>query len=157
MRRADCEIKDHNAIIQIIRKCQVCRLGLTKDSVPYIVPVSFAYADNALYFHTALAGMKVDFIEEQNRACFEFELDVKPLIQGDIACDWGFSFQSVIGHGVISELTGYRDKADGLKRIIQQYVEGEWPMTDRQIAGTRVWKLEIESMTGKQSEDHFCS
>lgn len=157
MRRAACEIKNVEAIDQIIRKCHICRLGLTKDNIPYIVPVSFAYVNDSIYFHTAAEGMKIDFISAGNLACFEFELGISLLAQGDKPCDWGFSYQSVIGHGTILEMTDHHDKVRGLNLIVKHYVEGEWPMTAAQVAGTRVWKLMIESITGKQSEDHFNS
>lgn len=155
MRRTACEIKNNGTIIQIIEKCQVCRLGLVKDNVPYIVPVSFGFNDNAIYFHTAAEGMKIDFINAGNVACFEFELGTSLLAQGDNVCDWGFSYQSVIGHGTIQEVTDHQNKVRGLNLIVKQYVEGERTMAAAHVAGTRVWKLEIESITGKQSEDHF--
>jgi len=52
MLRNDKEIMDRKFISQIIKNCQVCRLGLAKDNSPYIVPVSFGYDGDALYFHT---------------------------------------------------------------------------------------------------------
>jgi nitroimidazol reductase NimA-like FMN-containing flavoprotein (pyridoxamine 5'-phosphate oxidase superfamily) len=156
MRRAACEIKKHEAVIQIIEKCHVCRLGLVKDNVPYIVPVSFGFNDNAIYFHTAAEGMKIDFINAGNVVCFEFELGISLLAQGNNPCDWGFSYQSVIGHGTIQEVTDHHDKVRGLNLIVKQYVEGERPMAAAHVAKTRVWKLLIESITGKQSEDRFC-
>jgi uncharacterized protein len=60
MRRAACEITSNETINQILQKCHVCRLGLVKDNVPYIVPLSFGYSDNAIYFHTAHEGLKAD-------------------------------------------------------------------------------------------------
>jgi nitroimidazol reductase NimA-like FMN-containing flavoprotein (pyridoxamine 5'-phosphate oxidase superfamily) len=157
MRRSACEIKSNETILQIIEKCHVCRLGLVRDNVPYIVPVSFGYTDNVIYFHTAAEGMKIDFINAGNTTCFEFESGVGLLTEGSNPCDWGFSYQSVIGHGRIQEVTDHHDKVWGLNLIMKQYVEGEWPMAAAHVAGTRVWKLFIESITGKQSEDHFCS
>ena len=40
------------------------------------MPVSFGYDGAALYFHTAPKGRKIDFIEANNRVCFEFEANV---------------------------------------------------------------------------------
>jgi nitroimidazol reductase NimA-like FMN-containing flavoprotein (pyridoxamine 5'-phosphate oxidase superfamily) len=155
MRRAVCEIKSEETIARIIEKSQVCRLGLTKDNIPYIVPVSFAYDDNSIYFHTASEGMKIDFISAGNVVCFEFEHGIRLLAQGDTPCDWGFSYQSVIGHGRIHEVTDRHDKVRGLNLIVKQYVAGEWPMVAPHVENTRVWQLVIESITGKQSEDYF--
>ncbi len=117
--------KSSEAIFQILKKCHVCRLGLVRDNVPYIVPVSFGYSDKLhLFIHTAQEGIKIDFIAAQNIACFEFELGVGLLSEGNNPCDWGFSYQSVIGHGTIHELTDHQDKVRGLDLILRQYVEG---------------------------------
>lgn len=155
MRRSKCEIGSRAAIDQIINSCTVCRVGLAKDNVPYIVPLSFGYDGSAIYFHTAGEGMKVDFINAGNKVCFEFELGVNLLAEGETPCDWGFSYQSVVGHGAVEELTGNDDKVMGLNLILQQYVKGVWPMAPVHVANTRVWRINIESITGKQSEDHF--
>ncbi len=156
MRRAACEITSNENINLILQKCHVCRLGLIKDNVPYIVPVSFGYSDNAIYFHTAQEGQKVEFIDAGHIACFELELGVRLLTEGSNPCDWGFSYQSVIGYGTIHELTEHQEKVRGLELILRQYVTGKWPMAAPHVEHTRVWKLDIESITGKQSEDHFC-
>ena len=40
MRREDREITDFNEIINIIKKCDVCRIALNDKDFPYIVPHS---------------------------------------------------------------------------------------------------------------------
>lgn len=41
MRRKDREITDFNEIIDIIKKCDVCRIALNDDEYPYVVPLNF--------------------------------------------------------------------------------------------------------------------
>ena len=41
MRRKDREITDFNEIIEIIKKCDVCRIALNDEDFPYIVPLNF--------------------------------------------------------------------------------------------------------------------
>ena len=62
VRRDDKEIASRSEIDDIIRGCKVCHLGLAVDGEPYIVPVSFGYDGEAVYFHTAPEGKKIDFI-----------------------------------------------------------------------------------------------
>ena len=40
MRRKDREITDFNEIINIIKKCDVCRIALNDKDFPYIVPLT---------------------------------------------------------------------------------------------------------------------
>lgn len=153
MRRSDKEIKDTALISQIIGNCQVCRLGLAKDNIPYILPVAFGYDGAALYVHTAKEGRKIEFIQANPRVCFEFERSVRLKSHESAACSWSFSFQSVIGYGAIRELTDPAEIIEGLNLIMRQYSEREWSFNETSIAEIRVWKITIESMTGKQSKD----
>jgi uncharacterized protein len=50
MRRKDREIQNREIIDEIISEAEVCRLGLSRDNHPYIVPVSFGYNGRCLYF-----------------------------------------------------------------------------------------------------------
>ncbi|MCJ7619404.1 MAG: pyridoxamine 5'-phosphate oxidase family protein, partial [Anaerolineae bacterium] len=63
MRRAEREIKDREAIEDILRRATVCRLAVCDGNVPYVVPLSFGYADNCLYFHSAREGRKIETIK----------------------------------------------------------------------------------------------
>jgi nitroimidazol reductase NimA-like FMN-containing flavoprotein (pyridoxamine 5'-phosphate oxidase superfamily) len=152
MRRKDREILDRELISEIIGDCQVCRLGLARDNVPYVVPVSFGYDGQAIYFHTAREGQKIDYIQANNAVCFEFERNVQLVTDDDSPCDWSFFYQSVIGSGHIYELVDLRDKAKGLKQVMAQYSDRAWEFGPERLATIRVWKIEIEAMTGKQSK-----
>jgi nitroimidazol reductase NimA-like FMN-containing flavoprotein (pyridoxamine 5'-phosphate oxidase superfamily) len=154
MRKKDKEISDMNIISQIINKCQVCRLGLSQDDVPYIIPVSFGYDGTTLYFHSAKDGKKVDILSVNNKVCFEFESGVELIIDETKPCNWSFSFQTVIGFGKVEELSSPGDKIQGLKHIMTQYSDKEWSFDNLPLSGLRVWAINIDSMTGKQSPAH---
>jgi uncharacterized protein len=153
MRRKDKEIQDNDLIDQIISKAQVCRLGLCKDNRPYIVPVSFGYDGGSIYFHTAGEGMKLEFIASNNQVCFELEHDVK-VVPNDSACNWSFSFYSVIGFGTVEEITDSSHKMHALGQIMKHYAaNSEWEFNGPLFDKIRVWRISIEAMTGKRSKD----
>jgi nitroimidazol reductase NimA-like FMN-containing flavoprotein (pyridoxamine 5'-phosphate oxidase superfamily) len=153
MRRSDKEITDPELIAEIIRGCLVCRLGLAKDNNPYIVPVSFGHDGSAIYFHTAKAGKKIDYIQANNAVCFELERGVHLLPDSGNPCNWTFSFQSVVGNGRIHELVTRDEKAYGLDQIMQHYSGGQWEFDDKILDNVRVWSIAIEALSGKQSKD----
>lgn len=155
MRRTDKEITARAVITQIIQSAQVCRLGLARDNVPYIVPVSFGYDGKAIYFHTAKEGRKILFMAANNQVCFEFEHGVQLVRHDSSACKWTFSFQSVIGYGTVWELTDPAEKLNGLNHIMQHYSGRNWPIGVKDVENVRAWKIVIESLTGKQSKDKF--
>ena len=55
MRRQDKEITDINEKINVIKKGKVCRIGLSENNVPYIIPLNYGYNfENdvlTLFFH----------------------------------------------------------------------------------------------------------
>ena len=153
MIRKDKEIKDPKLISDTITGCDVCRLGLSKGDNPYIVPVSFGYDGDAIYFHTAKKGMKIDYIEANNRVCFEFERGVQIVPDETNPCKWSFNFQSVIGFGKVYELKENHDKVEGFHHIMAQYSNEEWTIDKKMVSAVRVWKIRIEHITGKRSTE----
>jgi nitroimidazol reductase NimA-like FMN-containing flavoprotein (pyridoxamine 5'-phosphate oxidase superfamily) len=153
MRRKDKEITDKDLIGKIIAQAQVCRLGLCKDSRPYIVPVSFGYDGKFMYFHTAREGMKIDFMSSNNQVCIELEHDVKVIPNNNSACKWTFSFYSVIGFGTVEEITDSHVKVYAFNRIMKQYSNREWDFNEQLLEKTRLWRISIEQISCKGSKD----
>jgi len=77
MRRTDKEITERVLMSEIINKAQVCRLGLAMGNTPYVLPVSFGYDGQAIYFHTAPEGRKITFLAANPQVCVEFEHGVE--------------------------------------------------------------------------------
>jgi nitroimidazol reductase NimA-like FMN-containing flavoprotein (pyridoxamine 5'-phosphate oxidase superfamily) len=153
MRRHDKEIASRQEIDAIIGAALVCRIAFADRGEPYVVPISFGYDGDAIYIHTAKRGRKIDFIEANNRVCFEFESNVSLKTDDSDACKWTFEFESVIGYGTIIELETSVEKARGLNQIMLHYSDREWDIDEAATATTRVWRIEIETVTGKRSHE----
>ena len=75
MRRKEKEITTRAVIDAIIRQARVCRLALSEDNQPYVVPLCFGYENDTLYFHCAPKGRKLDIIMKQySEGSFSFPL-----------------------------------------------------------------------------------
>ena len=149
MRRKDREIQDRTAIDEIIAQAEVCRLGLSRDNHPYIVPVSFGYDGNCLYFHSAEKGMKIDYMLANPQVCFEMEQDVQVVPHEEIACKWGHAYTSVVGVGTVREITETPRKTEAMNHIMLHYSGKDWEFDPHEFARTRVWCISIEQVTGK--------
>ena len=88
------EVKEKSDIEAIIRQSIVCRLAMSENNRPYLVPLCFGYKDNALYFHGAGQGKKIDILKNNPNVCFEFDIGAAT-VQAEDACFWGMKFQSV--------------------------------------------------------------
>jgi len=152
MRRSDKEITDLETIHAIVRGCEVCRLGLAVDGEPYVVPVSFGFNGESVFFHTAKHGKKIDMMAANPRVCVQFERNVKLVTDDEDACSWTFHFESVIGFGSVTELVAGRDKIIGLNRIMKHYSNRDWTFQGPSMDSTRVWRVDLDGLTGKRSE-----
>jgi len=150
MRRKEQEITDKAAIESIIAKSTVCRLALSEDSRPYIVPLCFGYEDNALYFHTAGKGKKINILKKNNKVCFEFDCDHE-LVTDETACKWSMKYRSVVGFGKASLLEDLESKHKALDSIMQHYGGRPSGYSKAAMDKTLIIKVEIESMAGKYS------
>jgi nitroimidazol reductase NimA-like FMN-containing flavoprotein (pyridoxamine 5'-phosphate oxidase superfamily) len=150
MRRKDKEINDIAAVEEILSKARVCRLGMCDGDWPYVVPVCFGYKDNALYFHSGKEGKKVEILRRNNNVCFEVDVDCE-LVKADKPCDWGMRYKSVIGFGKAVFIEDVESKHKALDIIMQQFSEGSFEYSEETVNNTTIIKVEIESMTGKQS------
>ncbi len=149
VRKKDREITDIDEIERVIRKAIRCLIGLVDGDEPYVVPVCFGYERNALYFHGALEGRKVELIKRNNKICFEIDTDVE-VVKSEKPCKWAMQYKSVIGMGRAYILEKDEEKYYGLKLIMRQYSGGEFNFSKSELDSVLVVRVDIRSITGKQ-------
>mgnify|MGYP001825229853 CR=1 FL=1 len=152
MRRKEKQIDDPVKIAAIFEEAQVCRLAMWDGERPYLVPLSFGFADDSLYFHSATAGRKVDVLRLHPEVCFEVETELA-VEKGEKACRWGMHFKSVIGTGRAVFIEDAQEKAAALQVIVRHYAGAEMPIEPARLKTTLVFKVVIEEMTAKGSGD----
>jgi len=152
MRRKEREIKDAVIVHQILSQSSVCRLAIHDEPYPYIVPLNYGYKENALYFHCALAGRKLELIKQNNKVGFEIEFDSE-VIKGAESCQWTTHYRSVIGTGEIELITDTDGKSHGLDVIMQQHGKKDNTYEPKVLEKALVLKLKIVSFTAKQAGD----
>ena len=151
MRRKEKEITHRADLESIIMRSQVCRLALSEGDQPYLVPLCFGYKDNALYFHSAREGRKVDILRRNNKVCFELDIDHE-LVKAEKACEWGMKYRSVIGFGKAFFLDEPQSKRTALDIIMEHYSgKGPFSYAEKGFEKSLIIKIEIEFMTGKKS------
>jgi nitroimidazol reductase NimA-like FMN-containing flavoprotein (pyridoxamine 5'-phosphate oxidase superfamily) len=70
MRRRRQQLSTEEAVA-ILQKSTAGTLALLGDNdYPYAVPLSYVYQDGRIYFHSALAGHKVDAVRKNEKASF---------------------------------------------------------------------------------------
>ncbi|MCX6094539.1 MAG: pyridoxamine 5'-phosphate oxidase family protein [Candidatus Bipolaricaulota bacterium] len=148
MRRSDREIRDRGAIDRVLHAASVCHLALCDGDRPYVVPMSYGYDGERLYFHCASDGRKLDVIRRNPNACFAVEVDVEVTAR-DTACSWGVHFQSVIGRGRISIVSDPEEKRRGLGALMAQYGGSSGGISDDAVCSVCVLRLDVDEVSGK--------
>ncbi len=118
------------------------------DDYTYAVPLSFAYEDGRLFFHSAKAGHKIDAIERNEKVSF-------CVIAADEVVHSTFTthFRSAIVFGRARILAEDGEKRHALECLARKYSPEHLEAADSEIQ--RDWKrvcaieLAIEHMTGK--------
>ena len=158
MRRKDREITDINEKLTLIEQCKVCRLGMSDNGQPYIVPLNFGWSfeDNrlTLYFHSAHEGKKIDILKNNRRVCFEIDSDFR-LIEASEACGYSCTYASIIGAGFVEFITDPKEKILGLDLLMkhQSGKDIERHYSEEALASVTVYKMTVEEFSGKKNRE----
>lgn len=149
MRRFKQLLPDEDAM-SILRNGSNGVLSLSDpDGGVYGVPVSYACdGDGHVYFHSALAGHKIDCIKADPRCSF--------CVVGQdriVPDEFTSYFRSVIVKGKMSRVTDHDEIMKGLLLLCDKYSPGVDPESEisKCLNHVAVLRLDIESMTGKEA------
>ena len=156
MRKKEREVTDLQEILEIMKGCDVCRLGLNdEDGYPYVVPLNFGLEVQdgkiRLYFHGATEGHKLDLIRRDDRAFFE--MDRKHELQYVAEKEYcTMNYESVMGRGRV-KILDEEEKLHALMTLMKNYHGGkDVPFSKAALPRTTVFALEVEEITGKRKE-----
>lgn len=157
MRRSDREIKEFCEIVEVMKRCDVCRVALNDNGYPYIIPLNFGMKAEAgqitLYFHGAGEGKKYELIKRDNRAGFEMDCSHR-LVMGAGGCSCTMKYESVVGRGRI-EIVPEDEKIKALSVLMEQYHKEElsFPVSfpEEAVRETTVFKLTVDKVSGKRN------
>lgn len=121
---------------------------VSTDETPYGVPMNFAYADGAIYFHCALQGHRLENLEKNKNGCLTVVDSVQLMPE-----KFSTKFRSVIVFGLVSIAEDKEEKLKGIRAIAQKF-SPQYPKEGEEYIASafdkmHVLKMDIEKMTGK--------
>jgi nitroimidazol reductase NimA-like FMN-containing flavoprotein (pyridoxamine 5'-phosphate oxidase superfamily) len=158
MRRAHTEITDRSEMIRILSSTTIGRMAtIDAQGFPYITPVNFVYYEGCIYFHSALAGEKLDNLARNPRVCFEVDfpfayLEVKFNPQHN-PCRAHQLFESVVIRGR-ARIVPDGDRKTAVLNALVAVHEGnrDFSPVSEETSGYKsccVVEIQPEQMTGK--------
>jgi len=138
--------------LEVIDRCPYAVLStILPDGRPYGIPLSIARIGGFIYFHGAPAGDKFEALRHNPRVSIACAVNVKPRTD-----DFSTEYESAIVSGTALEVTDVEEKIEALRAISLRYTPAFMDHFDREVARsigrTGVWKVEIETITGKQKK-----
>ena len=149
MRRSDRATTAEKAW-DILERAEYMTLSMMgADGAPYGVTLSFALVENALYFHCAGEGYKLDSLRKNPAVCVSAVYQ-----QRTKAEEFTVSFESAVAFGTACEVTGQEERVQGLLAICKKYAP-ENPGAAAYVAQypqVSVWRIDISDISGKIHE-----
>lgn len=147
LRRLDRKMSKEEIIDLIVNADYGILSTYGSDGYAYGVPLSYIYKDNAIYFHCALDGHKLDNIKVNNKVsfCIVGETEV-------LSAKFSMKYQSVIVFGTIVDVDQI-EKENALIGLLEKYsiahMESGMKYLKNDQENTVVLKLIIEHISGK--------
>ena len=154
MRRSDREITDRNKMIEILRSCEVVRLGLSDEKGVYIVPMNFGIKtdgeDICLCLHSAKEGRKTGILKSGATVSFEADTNHR-LKTGTTACEYSYFYQCVMGQGKIITADTFEEKLSVLRCLMSRYSEkNDFEFSSAAVEKTFAFMLKITDWSCKE-------
>jgi len=133
--------------VQVLTASSFGHLACARDNKPYVVPITFAFADESIYSFS-LMGQKIEWMRQNPEICLQVD---------DFRQDRGW--KSVIVYGSFQELPDRigskreRDRAWSLlSKDVKWWEPGALkPMTAAAGSAHLFYRIRIERLTGRQA------
>ncbi|RUT79113.1 pyridoxamine 5'-phosphate oxidase family protein [Ancylomarina longa] len=147
IRKQERKVSDSEAI-EILQQGEFGVLSMcTTEKEGYGIPLNYVLHDNAIYFHGAKEGFKLDTLQMNNKV--SFCVVGKTRILPD---KFSTIYESTIAFGSISEIEG-SEKQAALELFLEKYSNDFIPKGKKYINKlydeVLILKLSIENLTGK--------
>lgn len=163
MRRKVFESNSASLFQEILDRAPIGELGLVDDEgFARIIPVNFAFAEGAIYFHGALAGEKFELLRKGPKATFlayqaYAAIPSTVLSKDGSACPATIFYRSAYAKGRGSLVEGAEEKAMALQRLMEKdQPEGGYrrfpenrEFYEAELRSVGVFKVSVESFAVK--------
>jgi hypothetical protein len=158
IRRKDKAVEDPAWIQTMLHQSPYGVLATSQNDQPYAKPSLYVYNEQAgcLYLHGALQGRTPDSLRDNPKVCFCVSA-IGRLLPASTAFEFGVEYASVIVFGTLLRVEDEGEARQALQQILDKYFphlrpgEHYRPITQPELGHTAVYRIEIESWSGKQA------
>lgn len=172
MRRKDREMSKEFGM-EVIDKSKYGILSMVDDDVPYGLPLSIVREENALYFHSAKEGRKVEVFRKNPKVSVVFIGEIKipenftkeelnememdsSKAEEFISSVFTTEFESTIVTGQVKLIEDENEKTKAMKLTCEKYTPTKMKYFDMAIKSglnfVNVYRIDIEEITAKRKK-----
>ena len=152
MTKRELQITDPDQIKEILDTAKVLHLGLAVDNEPYVVPMNYGYSIEdgklVLYLHSALRGKKLDMIRANPNVFFSLECGLTPF-EGQVACQYGVAYSSVMGRGTARLVEDVEEKKQAMSILMKTQTGKDFSFEDCLVSIVSVIRIDVTEYTAK--------
>ncbi|MFC1563729.1 pyridoxamine 5'-phosphate oxidase family protein [candidate division KSB1 bacterium] len=153
MQKSEREIKDLSEIYEIVQKGLYTVISICSDNEPYIVTLNYGYDKdkNALYFHSAQEGLKLDILKKNPKVCATV-IEDRGYLPGK--CD--HAYRSAVLFGKMYFVEDLQEKIHGMEIMLHHLEDDPDKVRARLLKKEETYvklgilRLDIKNITGKQ-------
>jgi nitroimidazol reductase NimA-like FMN-containing flavoprotein (pyridoxamine 5'-phosphate oxidase superfamily) len=150
--------RDDAWIREFLQRSLIAHIGHADDVQPFVTPTNFWFdeAGHRIIFHSNLVGRLRSNLEANPRVCMEAS-EYGRFLPSNAALEFSVQFRSVMVFGTIRILEDPDEIRAVLHSLLAKYFPKMQPgkefraVTDKEIARTSIYALEIESWSGKEN------
>lgn len=155
MRNKEKEITTKAELVKILKEQKYAVIGMCRSNEPYVVTLNYGYdgKKNALYFHNALKGLKIDFIKCNPNVCATVIKD-----NGYVTGKCSHQYRSVVMWGKMRLIEKLEEKKYAMKVLLKhlekkpELVGKDLFKDEKRFLNVGIMRLDIEEMTGKKGD-----
>ena len=153
MTKRERQVTDREEILKILDKCKILHLGLVDGDEPYVVPMNYGYVMEGeqltLYMHGAAKGYKLDLMRKNPKVFFEMECDVQGF-EGEIACQYGTVYQSIMGRGKATIIEEPQEKIETMKLFMKSQTGRDFEFSEKMVSAVVMIRIDVSEYTAKR-------
>lgn len=155
MRRRDREIETKEEMLYVLDTCKVLHAAMHDEDGIYILPMNFGYTyegeELVFYLHAALEGKKLDLLKKNPEVGFELDCDHE-LIEGKVACQYGYRYASIVGKGKAQIVEDPQEKIKAMEVLMKCQTGKDFAFNERLVTIVSVIKITASEFSGKRRE-----
>ncbi|MBE0519368.1 MAG: pyridoxamine 5'-phosphate oxidase family protein [Thermoplasmata archaeon] len=154
MRRREKEVTDKGELVRVLLEARYITIAMCDEDGPYLVTLTHGYDEeqNAIFFHCAQQGRKVDALRHDSRVWGQALIDLGHV---DGSCD--HLYETTQFRGRVTFVDDLEEKRRALLIMVNKTERDpetviQEQITDDSLRNVNIGRIDIDLMTGKRSD-----